>query len=189
MISTTRSVMLSTFGFFAFGEIAAKHSRPLAELWAFLSPLEWVASLVLVMTGQLHVVEALMQGVLYAGHGATSTLVAAVLAGAVGTMFGITLELIVRHTRSSSRLGGILFMSTFAPIWTVLVLYKALSHNSGAFRALTRGLESLAYEIRLSTGFGILLLAVITPMLVLLFTKVLEIILQPEKSYSDGPTE
>lgn len=185
MITTNRPALLRLFSFFVLGQLAASASSTLAHLWAFFSPIEWVSSLVLVMTGQVAVVDDLVATVTFAGHGAVSAVVAAVLSGLLGLMASTTVELIVRHARASSPLGGKLFFATFVPIWALLAEYRALSYVSATFRSIVSSLESVAsYEMRLSVGFGVLLMAVILPIMFLLCTKVLELILHPEKAYS-----
>jgi hypothetical protein len=177
--------MLGSFAFFAAGELISHTGDKLAMLWSFFSPLQWVASLVLVMTGQGAVVdEGLMQVTHSTGHGLSSLVVSALLAGLVGTMLCVSARLFVNHARQSSELGGKLFLASFAPIWTSLVLYRPLSEQFAGFRDHAAWLEQQAYEVRLSLGFGILLMAVVVPILALLCTKVLELILQPEKGYS-----
>jgi hypothetical protein len=177
--------MLRLFSFFALGQLAAGAVSPLAPLWAFFSPIEWISSLVLVMTGQAAFVDALVSTVTLAGHGAISAVVAAVLAGILGIMVCTSIELVVRHARASSPLGGKLFLATFVPMWALLMEYRALGRVSSAFRSCMASLENApSYEMRLSAGFGVLLMAVIIPLLFLLCTKVLELILRPEKSYS-----
>lgn len=185
MITTTRSTMLRLFSFFALGQLAASASTTLAKIWAFFSPIEWVSSLVLVMTGQGSVVDGVVATVTFAGHGVVSAVVAAVLGGLLGIMVCTTVELITRHAQASSPLGGKLFLATFVPIWAFLLEYRALSNASTTFQSGIASLEGQAsYEMRLSAGFGILLMAVIIPILFLLCTRVLELILHPEKFYS-----
>lgn len=185
MLTTTRSVMLGMFAFFSLGQLAASAVTALAPLWAFFSPIEWISSLVFVMTGQLEVVAALVNAVTFAGHGAISAVIAAVLAGILGVMVCTSVELILRHARTSSPLGGKLFVVTFVPIWMVLIQYKTMYRVSPIFQKCVSGLEKAAsYDMRLSAGFGVLLMAVILPILVLLCAKVLELILHPEKSYT-----
>jgi hypothetical protein len=142
--------------------------------------------LVVVMTGQAPMAEMLLQTVTYAGHGAVSMLTTAALSGFVGLCVIVSVEFILTHAYRSSALGGKLFVLTFMPIWVFLALYYPMSKAFPAFQAAVSPLEAQAYEIRLGTGFGIMLMAVITPMLVLLCTKVLLLILHPERSYTSA---
>lgn len=185
MLTTTRPVMLGMFGFFSLGQLTSFAISSLVPLWSVFSPIKWISSLVFVMTGQLDVVTALVDAVTFAGHGAVSAVIAATLAGLLGVMVCTTVELILRHARSSSPLGGKLFVALFAPIWLILMQYENLYRASPLFQKCVSGLERMAsYDMRLSAGFGVLLLAVILPIFVLLCTKVLDLILHPEKSYS-----
>lgn len=185
MIASSRPALLGTFLFFAIGELLSAVVGAAGPFWAFLSPLQWVESLVVVMTGQAPMAEQLIRAVTYAGHGALSIATAAVMSALVGLFFVVSVEFILTQAYRSSALGGKLFVLTFVPIWTFLALYYPMTKASPAFQAAVAPLESQAYEIRLGTGFGIMLLAVITPLLVLLCTKVLVLIVHPERSYSE----
>jgi hypothetical protein len=185
MIVSSRPIMMGLFAFFALGELLASTSSALASFLAFFSPLQWVSSLVVVMTGQISTVEGLLQVVAISGSELLSKVVTAPLSGLLGITLCIAVELVLGHARKASDLGGKLFMATFIPIWTALICYKALLRTSPAFQSFASGLESLPYEVRLSAGFGIVLFALIVPMLALLCTQVVEVILRPEKSYAD----
>jgi hypothetical protein len=184
MIPSSRPVMLGLFIVFSLGEVIATSSTALAKFLVFFSPLEWISSLVFVMTGQLSIVEGLLRTVTFSGNGAVSIAVRALISGLFGTLLCITVELVLGHAKRASMLGGKLFHATFIPIWLMLITYKAWFQTSSAFNQFASGLENLAYEVRLSTGFGLLLFAVVIPMLALLCTQALEVILRPERSYS-----
>lgn len=186
MIASSRTALLGTFLFFAIGEFLSTTVGAVAPLWGFLSPLQWIASLVVVMTGQAPMAEQILQTATYAGHGAVSCLTAAVMSGLMGLAVVVSVEFILTHAYRSSTLGGKLFVLTFMPIWVFLALYYPMWKTFPSFQTAVWPLESQAYEIRLGTGFGIMLMAVITPMLVLLCTKVLLLIVHPERSYTSS---
>jgi hypothetical protein len=184
MIASSRPVMLGLFLAFALGEALAASSASLAGFWAFFSPLQWISSLVVVISGQIKIVESLLHTITFSGRGALSTIVAALMSGLLGTMLCLSVEMILGYARRASRLGGKLFVATFVPIWLMVITYKPLLQSSTGFSRFASGLEQLAFEVRLSAGFGLVLFAVIIPMLTLLCTQALEVILSPEKSYS-----
>lgn len=186
MIASSRPALLGTFLFFAIGEYLSTAVGALTFSWSFLSPLQWLSSLVVVMTGQAPMAEKLVRLATYAGDGTVSSLAAAAVSGLVGLIMAVSVEFVITHARRSSPLGGKLFLWTFTPIWTFLALYHPLSKAFPGFRAAFAPLEAQAYEVRLGTGFCIMLMAVITPMMALLCTKVILIILHPERSYRDA---
>ena len=181
--SVYRFRALIALAFFALGQLAAEHVAPLAGVWAFLSPLEWIASLALVITGDALTVQGIMALVTMPDTGILGTLLRAVEAGVVGAMLFHSVTWVASLATGVSLLCGILFQITFLPIWFTLISYKPLSDHFPAFAAAVAPLEGMAPEVRKGLGFGILLLAVTVPLVMVLGAKLLSGILWPEKSY------
>jgi hypothetical protein len=174
------------FLFFATGELLSYAHSSLATIWSFFSPLQWIASLALIMTGSPGVIGELMGIATYSGHGILSAFVAALEAGVFGTMLWVMYAMIMDFTGQASRTSALFFKATFTPIWAMLLLYKPLAENWAFLSGFSQNLEALPREVRLSTGFGILLIAVIIPILAYLGPKMMELVFQPERAYRSG---
>lgn len=174
---------LVALAFFALGQLASEYVAPLASVWGFLSPLEWIASLALVITGDVLTVQGIMSLFTMPDAGVLGVLLRTVEAGVVGAMLFQSVTWVASLASGVSLLCGVLFQITFLPIWFTLISYKPLSDHFPAFAAAVAPLEGMAPEVRKGLGFGVLLLAVTLPLVVVLGAKLLSGILWPEKSY------
>lgn len=190
-INTSMSVMfldrkkqtIFAFSLFAVLCLISELVPASAPALAFVSPLEWIASLALVMAGDLPTIQGLMHFLTLKEAGGAGQVIRLFEAGLLGAMFYLAVSVISQAARQASSLGHKLFQVTFTPIWLFLVTYKPFLENVQAYAAMTAWLEQLPGDVRRGVGFGILLLAVVIPLLAMLGTLAVETILNPERAY------
>lgn len=170
--------------FFVVGQLLAEFLPAFANFWAFLSPIEWVSSLTLVITGDIESLRALTALLTLPESGALGMLVRCVEAGAIGGMLVHSLGWIVGFANRISTACGLLFQLAFMPIWFSLISYKPLVDHVAAFAAATAPLDTLAPELRRHVGLGIIVTAIALPVMVIFGARLLSTILYPEKDYS-----
>lgn len=169
---------------YAGGQLLAEASSIWAAIWNFLSPLQWLASLALVMVGDLPTIQGIMRFLTQEGAGFMGGLLRVIEVGILGAMLVLATDVVYKAAREASRLGSSLFRMTFTPIWIVLITYKPFYESWSVYVKAAEPFEQLPGELRRGVGFGVLLLAIVIPLLVMLSTMAIETILNPERAYA-----